>query len=153
MDDDGIDDTPLRIELALTVAGTELTFDFSRVHGVPSNSSFSEFLFDIAFSPLFQVPLGSVEVVVGPKAGLFVTHAEITDQNFTTTGEATGLVIGVNAGLFMPVSPQTSLGVLLSFELKEVENSCVTLSGEGSVCSSSSSASPTVIGLTAAALF
>jgi len=29
MDDDGIDDTPLRIELALTVAGTEITFDFS----------------------------------------------------------------------------------------------------------------------------
>src|SRR5262249_2911648 len=29
MDDDGIDETPLRIELALTVAGTEIPFDFS----------------------------------------------------------------------------------------------------------------------------
>jgi N-methylhydantoinase B len=29
LDDDGIDDTPLRIELTLTVAGSEITFDFS----------------------------------------------------------------------------------------------------------------------------
>ena len=61
----------------------ELTFDFSNVHGVPANTNFSEFLFDFTFSPLVQIPVGPVEVVLGPKAGLFITHSEISDQNFT----------------------------------------------------------------------
>ena len=61
--------------------------------------------------------------------------------------------MGVNAGLFVPVSTQTSVGALLSFELKEIEDACVAGTSSGLVCSSNASVSPTVIGLTAAALF
>jgi hypothetical protein len=137
----------------LASLNAELTVDITNADTPPSTTDFSEYLFSFTFSPLFQIPAGGVEVVIGPKVGLFLLRAEQNTPTSTTSLEGTGFVAGINTGLFVPVSPSTSIGAMLAFELKEIESFCVN-SGSGSICDSATNA-PTVklIALSAGALF
>jgi hypothetical protein len=131
----------------------QLSVDIVNANNVAAGTDFSEYFVDFAFSPLFQIPAGSVEFVIGPKAGLFVGRGEQRDATSDVSLSMTGLLFGVNAGLFFPVSETTSLGVLASWELKEIENACARSSGQFETCSSVSSPTMQVVGLTAGALF
>jgi hypothetical protein len=131
----------------------ELSVDIVNANNIPAGTDFSEYFIDFAFSPLFQIPAGSVEVVIGPKAGLFIGRGRQRDATSDLSLEATGLVFGANAGLFFPVSPTTSLGVLVSWETKDIENTCVRSAGQFETCSSVSSPTQQIVGLTAGALF
>jgi hypothetical protein len=128
----------------------EVTFDYSNVSGLPPPMMVREWVLDFVVSPLFRPPpRGSLELVLGPKAGLFVS------ESTADAGLKYGYVLGVNVGFFMPVSRTTSLGLLLSFGWKHMLGGCATVGG-GSVSScgiARESRFASVFGLTAAAMF
>ena len=94
----------------------ELTYDISNVHSPPADG-YSETGGDLAFSPMLQLPFNAVEIVLGMKLGLFELHRTLSD-GFVTNG--VGYVTGIRAGVFLPVSPRTSFGLLASYDLKWV---------------------------------
>ena len=94
-----------------------------------------------------------MEIVLGPKLGLFVIEMEETQPGGTVEGSVTGWLAGVNTGLFVPVSPTTSLGLLVSFGFMWADQVCVRASGLGEICNSVDSNAAKILGLTAAALF
>ena len=129
----------------------EVTFDYSNVSGLPAPLMVREWVLDFVVSPLFRPPPRLLELVLGPKAGLFVS------ESTAGAGLKYGYVLGVNAGFFRPVARATSLGLLLSFEWKHTLGGCATVGG-GSVSScgiaqESRSHFASVFGLTAAAMF
>ena len=99
----------------------ELRLDITNPSDIPPGTDFTEVVFAFTFSPLFQIPAGAVEIVVGPKLGAFVLYAEQSDAGGSASADVTGLVAGANLGVFVPVSPTTSLGVLISYDLEEAE--------------------------------
>ncbi|HEY7374808.1 MAG TPA: hypothetical protein VIF57_21770 [Polyangia bacterium] len=132
----------------------ELSINRSNVHGQPSTSRFEETNVVFAFSPLFQLPAGPVELALGPKLGIFVIETSLSDPTVALDQNMEGYVLGANLGLFFPVSPRTSLGVLLSYDLLFADRACQTITNAGETCSSvSDSNSFRMLGLTAAALF
>ena len=100
----------------------ELTFNLSNVNGVLSG--FREYSIDLAVAPLFQLPAGSVEIVLGPKLGIFVVDSENPATGVGTSTTQNGIIVGVSAGVFVPVSAATSMGVLLAFELRRTYEVC-----------------------------
>jgi len=131
----------------------ELSFDASRRGDVPAGVDYREWALGLTFSPMVQIPAGSVELVLGPKLGLFFINGEQSQAGYTAESSATGYIAGVNSGLFVPVTPTTSLGVLVSFGVMWFENACTRLSGGSEFCQSVSSSTAKILGLTAAALF
>ncbi len=127
----------------------EVTFDYSNVSGLPAPLMVREWVLDFVVSPLFRVPTRSLELVLGPKAGLFVS------ESTADAGRKYGYVLGVNAGFFMPVSRTTSLGLLLSLGWKHTLGGCAIVGG-GSITScgiARDSGFASVLGLTAGAMF
>jgi len=132
----------------------ELTFDVSNVDSPPSMTGVSEWAFDFAFSPMVHLPAGPAELLLGPKLGVFWVRGTINNSSYLNeTRQGTGLVGGINAGAFMHVSASTSIGVLLSFELRKIEHACNVNPDEIALCSLARDTSAKVVGLTAAALF
>ena len=133
--------------------GGELTFDASNRDDVPSGTDYREWTFNLTFSPMVQIPAGPVEIVLGPKLGLFVIEMEQTQPGDSVESSVTGWLAGVNAGLFVPVSPTTSLGLLVSYGFMWADQVCTRASGLGEICGSVDSDAAKVLGLTGAALF
>jgi hypothetical protein len=134
----------------------EMSFDISNVARPPSGiTDYSEWTLDLAFSPMFQVPAGSVEFALGPKFGIFVLENHGTDAGGAmASGQLSGYLVGINVGLFVPLSPQTSLGVLLSYEQKWADHACVRVGGVAEQCGTvTGSHTAEILGLTGAALF
>jgi hypothetical protein len=131
----------------------EMTIDVASRNDVPSGIDYQEWNLNIAFSPLVQIPAGGVELVFGPKLGLFFLNIEQSDSGSTAEVDVTGWIAGVNAGLFFPVAPTTSLGLLVSYELMWAESACVRSAGLGEICESVSSDAAKVLGLSGAAIF
>ena len=131
----------------------DMTFDLSNVHGVPPGDSFREWTFALAICSLFQIPVGPLEFLTGPKAGYAFSRAEWRRMGVTENDRATSLLVGLDAGVFMPVSPQTSVGVLLSLELRYLQHVCRKTTGV-EVCDPYSQSDATkIVGLSAGALF
>jgi len=132
----------------------ELSINRSNVHGMPSVSSFEETNVIFAFTPLFQLPAGPLELVLGPKLGIFVIERSYGDVGISVSENLEGYVMGANLGLFFPLSPRASLGVLLSYDLLFADRACQTVASTSESCASlSDSNSLRVLGLTAAAMF
>ena len=93
--------------------------------------------------------------MLGPKFGLFV----VLDSNDRGAGIGTsttqnGYVAGVNAGIFLPVSAATSMGVLLALELRRLYEICTTDSIGTEFCTSATGSNFVgLLGLTGAVLF
>lgn len=107
----------------------DLTYDRANGNGVLENLREDSFAF--ALSPLWQLPTGPVEIVFGPKAGLYMIQ---TERRTTPTGlieesSEWGVTFGVNAGLFMPVSAAASIGILLGYELRTAHKVCLGQQG------------------------
>ena len=128
----------------------ELSFDKGNA-SVPSGIGYSEWAVDLAFSPLAQIPVGPVEIVLGPKLGIFVTQTEVSQSGFETKADTDGWIAGANGGLFVPVSPTTSLGLLVSFESKWTQQACARVNGGVEMCTSVGSAK--VLGVSLGAIF
>ena len=100
----------------------ELTYDVSNVSG-PVTLEQERFL-RASVSPLIHADARGMELGIGPKVGLYSRRSrydaggadlEVTDSGYST---------GVNAGAFVPVSAQVSLGLLLSFEVMWARPTC-----------------------------
>jgi hypothetical protein len=124
----------------------EMTIDSTNPNNVPAGVDVTETVVDLAFSPLVHLPAGSGDFVFGPKLGVFASEATSSGGGSASTN---GTVLGLNVGAFFAVSDGASLGVLLSYELKSVDEVCVS----GSCTTNIDADSLQVLGVTAAALF
>jgi hypothetical protein len=141
-----------RLSPQLSLNG-ELTLDLDN----PKNqggSDFTEIELDVAFSPLFHVPTGNLELVFGPKLGINIDSASGTFAGGKAESTATGWVTGINAGFFATLSGSTSIGGLVSFVSRKTTEVCSTVSGSSEQCTTSiSGPSYKVLGFTGAILF
>ena len=128
-----------------------VTVDVSNV--ASSGSGFREYAVALAFTPLLQIPARPLEIVVGPKAGLFVMDTEITTMGFTISASQQGVLFGIDTGVFLPVSATTSMGVMLAFELRRANDPCVGISQGGLCTSGNANGLASIVGMTAAVLF
>jgi hypothetical protein len=110
---------------------------------------------DFAFSPLVHISLGALELVFGPKLGIWGGAASASSDGLTATASEHGWLIGANVGLFTTLLTRAAaLGGLLSFVARDPTEVCTTAPGETSQCTSSHlGPADKVIGVTAAALF
>jgi hypothetical protein len=131
----------------------DMTFDVSNVHGVAPGDSFREWTFALAICSLFQIPVGPLEFLTGPKAGYAFGRAERRMMGVTEQDRSTALLVGLDAGVFMPVSPQTSLGVLLSLEFRFPQHVCRKTTGVEICDPYAGSEAAKIVGLSAGALF
>jgi hypothetical protein len=135
-------------------ANAEVRLDVTNPGDLPAGTESGEWAFTATFSPLFQLPAGPVEFVLGPKVGGFYVNQRLSDTTDRVLIEGYGVVIGGNIGVFVPVSPTASLGLLLSLEIAKLSTACVNVTGAGSSCNSDVDAPASqILGLTAAALF
>ena len=75
-----------------------------------------------------------VELVLGPKLGFWGGAVEVMALGQTVKGRANGAVVGVNAGIFVPVGDSLSMGALASFTLRTISQTCTTEPGFSEVC-------------------
>jgi len=131
-----------------TSLNAELRIDVTNAN----NSDFSEYRIGLAFSPLWQLTAGTVDLVLGPKLGMFLVRSRLENAAGASDARATGWFGGVNFGLFFPASPATSLGAMLSLELEQIQRACAATTSGVQICGSNGNTG-IVVGLTAAALF
>jgi hypothetical protein len=91
------------------------------------------------FSPLLHIPSNNLEFVVGPKLGFYGLAIDLGDTyanyyGYGTTVTYTGVIIGLNAGLFAAVSPSMAIGGLFSFSIRKPTRLCVKVEGAGEDC-------------------
>lgn len=108
----------------------ELLFDFTNWnHAAYVNTS--ERWWDLAFSPLIHLPLGKLEVVVGPKLGFSrgsgkrYPDVQVGENDQTLSA----IVFGLNAGLFVPVGGGAMIGGLLNVQSRAVTEYCARYQG------------------------
>ena len=103
----------------------ELLFDLWNISNVPAGVSESAYVAQVAAAPLFHLQASpTVEVVIGPKLGLFFAHASASGSTgaITVSGSESseGLLVGANLGAFFRVADALSVGGLINFDyLKE----------------------------------
>ena len=129
----------------------ELALDFLNIDDTSVASSSTAVRAVIAFSPLYHLPAGNVELVVGPKFGGWATTVSYDDN---TSQSLSGYVIGANVGAFVRAG-NVNVGGLASFEAAVPTRACVDV-GFGEDCTSINGAdrdTQTVLALTGAILF
>jgi hypothetical protein len=133
----------------------ELTIDLVNVKNAPAGTQATRSELDLAVSPLFHFRTSALEIVVGPKLGLWFGSFGLKSGGSTLDSEsARGLVGAANAGVFVPVSKGVSLGGMFSFVLKSFSRTCATPIGQAETCNPSPSLdSEKVLGLNVGALF
>jgi hypothetical protein len=119
----------------------ELRIDVLNVKtsSLPANTDISgAFELDLAFSPLFHVPFPQGEFVVGPKLGLFLGGETVNYGGAEVeTDTVSGLMGGVNAGVFFDVGPKMAIGGMLSFTVRDIGSVCSTPTGGSQSCNDS----------------
>ncbi len=131
----------------------ELTLDFLNQNDLPPGDTITEVEIDLAVSPLFHVHAGRLELVVGPKLGVMTDSAQIDVDGTTTTGSGSGVVYGLNAGLFAPVSRAVSLGGLVSFVGRKFNKICTTDTTGVDTCQTDSLPTDKILGIAFAVIF
>jgi hypothetical protein len=132
----------------------ELRFDVLNPNNVSAGSDVTALELDLAVSPLFHVPLGNAEFVVGPKLGIFAAAQNTTYGGVDYgTDSASGYVVGVNSGFFFDVSRAVALGGMLSLSIRDPNRVCFTPAGGSESCIEGNWASEKVIGFHGGVLF
>jgi hypothetical protein len=132
----------------------ELTIDVINPSNVPTGVDFVGAAVDIAFSPLIHISDGGLEVVLGPKLGFWSGAQQASMGGVTAKARASGAMFGVNGGVFGPINDNVSIGVLLSFVVRTLGESCITEPGVAEVCDSDPSGdADKVLGVTGGMLF
>jgi hypothetical protein len=134
----------------------EFTIDGQNIKNLPSGTDVTSVEVDLAFSPLFHLHQGSMEIVLGPKLG-FMGAAASTTSGGVNAGSAngSGYVLGANAGIFGAVTPSTSIGGLISFASRPFSKVCSTQPGFSETCLPSNQLpdADKVLGITGAVLW
>jgi hypothetical protein len=132
----------------------ELVFDIDNPKNVPAGLDYTEAQVEIEFSPLVHVPQDNVELVFGPKIGIWALAEQASANGLTAKGRANGYVFGLNAGAFFGLSSGAALGALLSFAWRYPTDVCTTAPGEAEMCPPvTDHTTIKVFGFTGAALF
>ena len=133
----------------------EVTIDLVNVKNARAGTQANRSELDLAVSPLLHFRTRALEVVVGPKLGLWFGNFGLTSGGQTLDTEtARGLVGAVNAGVFLPVSKDMALGGMFSLVLKSFSRTCHTLIGQAETCNPSPSLdAEKVVGFNVGALF
>jgi hypothetical protein len=131
----------------------ELTFDFLNQRNTDPTVDSSAIEIDFAFSPLFHIPSGNMEFVVGPKLALSVGEKTDMTGGATDTTSVTGVGYGVNTGLFVLLSRSTAIGGMATFIARHFTESCYTPDGGAQMCQSISGDTDKVLSISAALLF
>ncbi len=119
----------------------------------PAGVSASEYMGTVAFSPLFHLTTPSVDLVAGPKLGLWYLTAHLSDSYQSVDITERGWTLGLNLGVFFPVNDTTSLGMLFSLATAEPTKACVSGSSYPERCITDGFTNGQILGLTFAALF
>jgi hypothetical protein len=107
----------------------EFAVDIMNPKNAPS--SYSETMFDFAFSPLFHVPLGNLEIVVGPKLGAFGFSTSTYYDSYyggDTSDSASGLAYGFNFGVLGGIG-NLAIGGMFNFTGRHISSVCTTVDG------------------------
>ncbi|HLK91968.1 MAG TPA: hypothetical protein VKZ18_18895 [Polyangia bacterium] len=104
-------------------ANFELLFDDINISNVPSGIDAGEYFIQAAVAPLVHVPVTpAAELVVGPKAGGFYSHASLSYLTVSETTSIEGWLVGANLGAFFRVSDALSVGGLFNFDYLRAES-------------------------------
>jgi hypothetical protein len=142
-----------RVNDQLSLNG-ELTIDVLNPSTPSDGSDVTAAEVDLAFSPLYHSDTGALELVIGPKLGIWAGEFDYSLYGETQKYSSSGLILGVNMGAFVPLGNGASLGALVNFEVKTIGQVCFTDIDGSKVCSSSDNGpSEKVLGITGAALF
>jgi hypothetical protein len=108
----------------------------------------------IAFSPLFHVAGSSAELVVGPKLGYWSDNFTIKDIGMTARASQWGWAVGANLGGFVNVNEHAALGLLLSYQFIDANQTCTYGPTDADRnCNQAGLFPPEILGVTVAALF
>jgi hypothetical protein len=114
----------------------ELSFDVLNFKDDTQDSR-SGFAFVMAVVPQFHIIAPSFEIILGPKIGLWIEGVDSTYNYQTQSTTGSGLVVGLNTGIFFPVGRRLSLGGLLTFDLRPYNRFCRDLNSVNESCSGS----------------
>jgi hypothetical protein len=130
----------------------ELSFDV--INFKNNQNDLSGLAFVLAVVPQFHIVAPTFEIIIGPKIGLWIEGIDSTYYGVTESSTASGLVVGVNAGMFFPVGRHLSIGGLLTFDLRPYNRYCLDTNTTSESCSSSNLPSSLKLwGLAGALLF
>jgi hypothetical protein len=147
--------TDLRLDTGLRLGGlfgfhvgpqislnAELTLDIPNA-AVPQDAfgdstDITAVRFSLSFSPLYHIEQGNLEIVVGPKLGLWATQFSAAND-FANNGDLTysGWLLGLNAGVFYRLG-RVGLGGLVSFDYDHVSSACENANDGSQNCDHSS---------------
>lgn len=135
-----------------------LSADFSNLR--TPVEPFHERAIHAAFNPMIELPAGRLELIFGAKLGVYLLHSErpapgflVGDATAVSVSDMNGLIAGLEAGVFVPVTAHTSVGLLLSFDLIGVNRGCLLAANGGSECGPPLAQNPRVLGITGGVLF
>jgi hypothetical protein len=90
---------------------------------------------DLVLSPLVHVAVApNLEIVVGPKIGVFGGSLQATGLKQT----ATGFAVGLNLGAFFAVAPAMSVGGFIALTVRDPHEVCTTSDFALDTCDSTS---------------
>lgn len=127
----------------------ELTFDRANIDSV---IGLQQWFFRTSLSPLIHLASGPVELSLGPKLGIYSVSTNYSDTGLTIETASSGYLTGINGGVFAPVSAQTSIGGLVSFDLMWSKRTCALSFGGTAQCGSTTDVGK-VFGLSGGVLF
>jgi hypothetical protein len=124
-----------RVNQFVSING-EAALDIMNPTGVPAGLNVSAMQLHAAFSPLAHARTGNLELVVGPKLGLFLIDIDVTGNGNEASSTARGWMYGLNIGMFGALTDTVSLGGRLSFDFQTVTTACISGTGVSETCQS-----------------
>ena len=130
----------------------EFNIDVLNAKSVSGYSSPTDVNVDFAFSPLYHIVLPQLEIVVGPKLGLFAESMSYKDDYYNTsyTGSGSGLAYGLNAGVFIPLG-NIAIGGLFNLTVRSYSSCDNSSTSDSDFCITGPDAK--TLGFTGAMIF
>ena len=124
----------LRLHPAFSLNG-EISLDVLNFRDVPSGQKMTGGAFALSASPLFHLFAPTVEVVFGPRIGIWGEGITRRVNDVETSFSASGFLMGLNAGLFFPVRRCLSVGGLVTLDTRLFGRTCTKNADGSEMCS------------------
>jgi len=119
----------------------------------PATAVVSEYIGHLAFSPLLHFSVPGIEFALGPKLGGWGLTGSGSVPGRSISERGHGWLYGINAGFFIPVTDDASLGALFSYAINSSSEICVSATGYAEECVTTGLNDIKVMSLTLALLF
>ena len=124
----------LRLHPAFSLNG-EISLDVLNFRDVPSGQKMGGGAFALSASPLFHLFAPTVEVVFGPRVGVWGEGISRKVNGVETIFSVSGFLLGLNAGLFFPVRRCLSVGGLVTLDTRRFGRTCTRNADGVEACS------------------